>query len=307
MVLICPYCKKKHTVDEKKIPKNIKKARCKYCGQTFFLKNVLEESVKNAGLSSRQTGPRKIAVSLSKGGVGKTTTSVNLAAGLALAGFKVLLVDTDTQGQDSFVLGVKPQFGLTELVTGELTAEETIVEARKRLWLLAGGKSLAGLKRMIDRKDFGSETTLADSLTPIENQYDYIIIDTSPGWDPISVNVLFYVTEVLTPVSLEVMTLQGLVEFLKALSSIQKYRRELSLKYIVPTFQDNRVKKTAGILRKLETMYGPILCKPVRYNTRLSEAPAHGQTIYEFAPGSPGAHDYRELVRKVAGNSKLFT
>ena len=307
MVLICPHCNKRHTVDENKIPRNVKKARCKYCGQTFHLKNFLNESGKKEDLQPKETGPRKIAVSLSKGGVGKTTTSVNLAAGLALGGFKVLLVDTDTQGQDSFVLGVKPQFGLTELVTGELTPAETIIEARKRLWLLAGGKSLAGLKRMIDRKDFGSETTLTETLKPIENEYDFIIIDTSPGWDPITVNVLFYVTEVLTPVSLEVMTLQGLVEFLKALSAIQKYRRELSLKYIVPTFQDNRVKKTAGILGKLEALYGPVLCKPIRYNTRLSEAPAHGQTIYEFAPGSPGAHDYRDLVRRVSGNSKLFT
>ena len=177
MVLICPHCNKKHTVDEKKIPGNVKKARCKFCGQTFLLKNFLNESGKKEDLQPKQTGPRKIAVSLSKGGVGKTTTSVNLAAGLALAGFKVLLVDTDTQGQDSFVLGVKPQFGLTELVTGELTPEETIIEARKKLWLLAGGKSLAGLKRIIDRKDFGSETTLAETLMPIENQYDFIIID----------------------------------------------------------------------------------------------------------------------------------
>lgn len=306
MVIICPHCNKKHTVDEKKIPANVKKARCKFCSQSFSLVSCLPNKKEKKSSIADQPGPRKIAVSLSKGGVGKTTTSVNLAAGLAMGGYRVLLVDTDTQGQDSFVLGVKPRVGLTELVTGELGPEETIVEVRKRLSLLAGGKSLAGLKRLIDRKDFGAELTLTETLAPIENQYDFIIVDTSPGWDPITVNVLFYVKEVLTPVSLEVMTLQGLVEFLKALAAIQKYRKELALRYILPTFQDNRVKKTAGIMKKLESMYGPVLCSPIRYNSRLAESPAHGQTIYEFAPGSHGAHDYRELVRKVSGNDKLF-
>ena len=296
MVLVCPHCKKKHNIDEKKIPAHIKRARCKYCGNSFSL----------AAAIARNGGPRRIGVCLSKGGVGKTTTAVNLAAGLALGGYRVLLVDTDTQGQDSFVLGVKPKGGLVELINGELTAEETIVGARKNLWLLAGGKSIAGLKRMIDRKDFGGELTLTETLARVEHLFDYVIVDTSPGWDPITVNVLFYIAEVLTPVSMEVMSLQGLVEFLKALASIQKYRKELALKYIVPTFQDRKARKTMGIMEKLELMYGPILCPPIRYNEMLSEAPAHGQTIYEFAPGCSGAHDYRELVRRVSGNSSLF-
>ena len=171
---------------------------------------------------------------------------------------------------------------------------------------MAGGKSLAGVKRVIDRKDFGAELTLAEKLAPIEQQFDYVIIDTSPGWDPLLVNVLFYVTEIMLPVSLEIMTLQGLVEFLKSISSIQKYRTELGLKYIAPTFLDKRVKNSSGILGKLEDLYGDHVCTPIRYNIRLSEAPAYGQTIFEFAPGSNGAKDYRELVRKVTGNPDLF-
>ncbi len=250
---------------------------------------------------------RKLAISLSKGGVGKTTTAVNLANGLSLAGYKVLLIDTDTQGQAAFMLGAKPSAGLTELVTNELAPEECLFQARDDLWLLAGGKSLAGVKRVIDRKDFGGEMTLAEKIAPIESQFDYVIVDTSPGWDPLIVNVLFYVNEILIPVSLEVMTLQGLVEFLKSISSIQKYQPELGLKYILPTFLDKRVKNTTGILQKLEELYGDHVCKPIRYNVRLTEAPAYGQTIYEFAPGSNGASDYRDLIRKITGNQKLFT
>jgi chromosome partitioning protein len=303
MLLICPHCKKQYNIDEQKIPPNVKNARCKFCGQQFSLQQEVSESIL---VPPPPQSVRRIGVCISKGGVGKTTTSVNLAAGLAFAGYKVLLVDTDTQGQDSFALGVKPKGGLTELITEELTPEEAIIKARDRLWLLAGGKALAGLKRVIDRKDFGGELTLAEALKPLEHQYDYVVVDTSPGWDPLTVNVLFYVNEILTPVSLEIMTLQGLVEFLKSLSSIQKHRKEVALKYILPTFHDQRVKKCSGILEKIEQLYGHLLCSPIRYNVRLSEAPATGQTIFEFAPGSPGADDYRDLVRKVAGNEKLL-
>lgn len=305
MIIICPHCKKQHNIDEKSIPAHVKKAKCKFCGNYFPL-DILPGAAPVEKIVAKEEGPRKISVSLSKGGVGKTTTAVNLAVGLSLAGFKVLLVDTDTQGQSSYMLGVTPKAGLTELVTGELSPEETMVQVRERLWLLAGGKSLAGVKRLIGRKDFGGELTLSETLTGPTKHFDYVIVDTSPGWDPLTVNILFYVTEILTPVSLEVMSIQGLVEFLKSVASIQKYRPQVALKYILPTFLDMRVKKSVGILEKLQELYGNNVCAPIRYNVRLSEAPAYGQSIYEFAPGSPGASDYRELVRKVANNNKLF-
>lgn len=318
MIITCPHCKKQHNIDEKRIPSNVKMARCQGCGQQFPLdipreepppaspqQNTIED--RPAQVSSSKAQPRRIGVSLSKGGVGKTTTSVNLAAGLALAGKRVLLVDTDTQGQSSFMLGLKPKGGLTELVTGELPPAEAIIQARKNLWILAGGKSLAGLKRIIDRKDYGGELTIAQALTPLEKDYDYVVVDTSPGWDPLTVNVLFYVNDLLTPVSLEVMSIQGFGEFLKSIASIQKFRKEVQLRYILPTFRDMRVKKGSDFLMEIEKIYGNKVCAPIRYNVRLSEAPAYGQTIFEFAPGSNGAQDYRELVRKVTGEPNLFT
>jgi chromosome partitioning protein len=306
MIIICPNCKKQHNIDERIIPAHVKKAKCKFCGNHFPLDVPEKSAVPVEQSVKKEDGPRKISVSLSKGGVGKTTTAVNLAVGLSLAGYKVLLVDTDTQGQSSYMLGVNPKAGLTELVMGELSPEETMLQVRERLWLLAGGKSLAGVKRLIGRKDFGGELTLAETLTEPAKSFDYVIVDTSPGWDPLTVNILFYVTEILTPVSLEVMSIQGLVEFLKSISAIQKYRPQIALKYILPTFLDMRVKKSVGILEKLQELYGNNVCAPIRYNVRLSEAPAYGKSIYEFAPGSPGATDYRELVRKVANNNKLF-
>jgi chromosome partitioning protein len=247
---------------------------------------------------------RKIAVSLSKGGVGKTTTAVNLSAGLAREGYKVLLVDTDTQGQTSRALGVKSNAGLAELILGEVKPEEAIVEARERLYLLAGGRSLAGIKRAIDRKDFGGEKTLSEGLDPIDDQYDFIILDTSPGWDSLTVNVLFYTDEILAPVSMEILTLTGLLDFQQSIEAIQKYREDLQIRYILPTFFDKRVKKSEEILQQLQSFYGDKVCDPIRYSVRLSEAPGFGQDIYEYSPASAGSEDYKSLVRRISKDGR---
>lgn len=321
-VIICPKCTTKHKVKIDSIQKsapNAKKilAKCKSCSHKFPVD--IEELIKQEKILPAQSKKsetitpgqspdlpednksiRRICVTLSKGGVGKTTTSVNLSAGLALAGHKVLLVDTDTQGQASYTLGKRPRAGLTELLTKELAPEECIVRARKNLWLLAGGKSLAGVKRIIDRKSFGAEWTMSEALKGVDQRFDYVIIDTAPGWDQLIVNVLFYASEVLVPVALEVMPLQGLAEFMKSLGSIQKYRKEVALRYIVPTFMDTRIKGPENIFNQLNKLYPEYVTTPIRYCESLSEAPSLGKSIFEFAPGSTATADYRELVQKIS-------
>lgn len=242
---------------------------------------------------------KKMAVALSKGGVGKTTTAVNLAAGLARKGCRVLLIDVDTQGQVSRSLGIDTKVGLAEFVASEASQSEACLPGRENLWVLGGGRSLAGLKRLITRKDFGGEQTIAEALEPLDSQYDYVIIDTAPGWDALTVNVLFYVEYVLAPVSLEVMSLQGLIEFNRNLGSIQRYHPQLRLSHVLPTFYDRRVKKSAEIFTQLSLYYQEQVCDPVRYNVRLSEAPGYGQTIFEYAPNSTGAEDYLKLAERI--------
>lgn len=315
MIIVCPQCARKHKVSPDAVSAYADSqgktllATCRSCKYKFpvSVDRLLGTEAREEKEKEAKTRPaRKICITLSKGGVGKTTTSVNLGAGLALAGYRVLLVDTDTQGQSSYILGKKPKAGLTELLTKELPAEDCLIEARKNLWILGGGKSLAGVKRIIDRKSFGAEWTLSEALTPLDTQFDYILMDTSPGWDQLIVNVLFYAEEVLVPVALEIMPLHGLSEFIKSLGAIQKYRKEIQLKYIVPTFLDTRIKGPQGLYEELKKLYPDHLCAPIRYNESLSEAPSFGKTIFEFAPGSKASEDYRALVRTVSGNHSVL-
>jgi chromosome partitioning protein len=247
---------------------------------------------------------RKIAVSLSKGGVGKSTTAVHLAHSLALAGSSVLLVDTDVQGQCASFLGVKPVAGLAELVNGSVKAEEAVIEAREKLWLLAGGRGLAEVKMQIARQGIGGERTLLDALAPLDGHYDFLLLDTAPGWDSLTIASLLCANEILAPVALDVASLLGLLEFKRSLGAVQKHHKKPELKYVLPTFMDRRVRKCEEILGHLKLHFGELLCEPIRYSVRLSEAPGYGQTVFENAPGCSGAQDYRELTKRIKKGDK---
>lgn len=242
---------------------------------------------------------RKIAITLSKGGVGKSTGAVSIAHGLAIKKRRVLLIDTDDQGQDAFLLGVNPEKGLADVLNEDCTAQEALFEARPNLWILAGGKSLSGVKRLIGRKDYGAEQSLAEMIEPLEKQFDYIIIDTSPAWDPLTINSLFYANEVLTPVSLEVLTMNSLVEFVDRITAVKKFNKQLNHCYVLPTFHDGRVKKSDEILGQLKKHFAAKLCDPIKYNVRISESAGFGKTIFEYAPHSPGAKDYQKVIERI--------
>lgn len=242
---------------------------------------------------------RKIAVTLSKGGVGKSTGAVSIAHGLALKKRRVLLIDTDDQGQDAFLLGVNPPKGLADVLNEDLQAKDAIFQARDNLWILSGGKSLSGVKRSIGRKDYGAEQTLSEAIKPLEKLFDYIIIDTSPSWDALTINSLFYADEVLTPVSLEILTINSLAEFVNRLDSVKKFNKSLNHCYVLPTFHDGRVKKSAEILNQLKKHFPNKLCDPIKYNVRISESAGFGKTIFEYAPNSTGAKDYQKVIQRI--------
>lgn len=246
---------------------------------------------------------RIITIALSKGGVGKTTTAVNLAAALAYVDRRVLLVDADTQGQVAPALGVAPQYGLADFLAGDVGADEAMIEARPGLSLLAGGAALAGVARQIARLDFGGEWFLAEKMGQLHGRFDYVLIDTSPGWDSLQIAIMFYASEILSPVVLQPMAVAGLVTYVKRLDEVIGYKRRqgqrLKLSYVLPTALDRRVKQSDEIMAQLTAHFGDVVCPPIRYDVRASEAPAHGQHIYEYAPDGRAAADYAALTRRI--------
>ena len=249
---------------------------------------------------------RKIAIAMAKGGVGKTTTAVNLAYALAIQGQRVLLVDCDTQAQVSKFLGVKPRYGLYEFVTGKsdngeaVAKKEAIHAARHNLWILDGGIKLVELKNWLGEQPRETRhKCLGRTLVPKGNGLDYVIFDCSPGWDVLSVNILMAANEVLCPVALQGPALEGLKTFFGYLVSAQKENRDLNLKYVLPTMFDRRTRQSFEIYKKLKRLFTRQICAPVRHNVRLSEAPGWGKTIFEYDGRAVGAKDYFKLARRL--------
>lgn len=252
---------------------------------------------------------RKIAVAMAKGGVGKTTTAVNLAHGLAARGKRVLLVDCDTQGQVAKFLGEKPPYGLYEFITERrddgqhIARNNTIHPSRQNLWILDGGIRLVELKNWLGEQSREiRQTVLAQKLVPREGALDFLIFDCAPGWDVLSVNILMAANEVLCPVALQGPSLQGLKTFFRYLQSAQKLNLDLRLEYILPTMFDRRTRHSHEIFAQLKKYFNRQVCDPIHYNVRLSEAPSCGKTIFEYAAQAQGAIDYENLIERIINN-----
>lgn len=244
---------------------------------------------------------RKIAVCLSKGGVGKTTTATTLAYGLSQVGKHVLLVDCDTQGQAAFFLGMKPELGIADILLGRNRIEDCVVEARSNLLLLAsGGKRLAEATAHIGKRTMGIERAMSEALSTVEGKYDYVILDMAPGWDVLTVNALIYAKEILCPVQLQGPSMESLGEFFTRVKLVNEYNPDLVTRYILPTSWDRRSGESKSLFEQLKSMFPAVICEPIRQCVKIFEASARGQSIFEYAPKSTGAEDYSKLIGRIS-------
>jgi chromosome partitioning protein len=248
---------------------------------------------------------RCIGVVNYKGGTGKTTTVVNLGAGLALRGARVLCVDLDPQGSLATCLGVQCTHLLSHLLLGQVELEACIVPARENLDIVGSDKGLLEAEgqmwRMNDLQ--AARWLLARKMGGLEDRYDYIILDFSPSASIMSESGLLYAQELIVPVSMGYMALVGtrqVVETLRSVSQTPGHRVRLYL--IVPTRYHVRRRQDREVLELLHRHFAERVTEPIRSSVKLTEAPSHHKSIYEYSPRSNAAADYELLVERVQGD-----
>ncbi len=237
-----------------------------------------------------------------KGGTGKTTTVVSLGAGLALRGARVLCIDLDAQGSLATYLGIHYTYSLAHLLLDQAERQACIVRARDNLDLIASDESLLRAEGELWRMDNTRKARqiLASKLRGLENEYDYVILDFSPSPSILSESGLLYIRELVVPVSMGYMALIGtkqVIETLKDIGRIPGHRVRFYL--IIPTLYYARLRQDREVLGILQRRFANRVTEPIRANVRVSEAPSHHKTIYEYSPRSTGATDYKRLVERV--------
>ncbi|MFT5502373.1 MAG: chromosome partitioning protein [Gammaproteobacteria bacterium] len=241
---------------------------------------------------------RCVALLNQKGGVGKTTTSVNLASIYAAMGIRVLAVDIDPQSHFSISLGLTDRdlVGIDNIFLEGHKAEPYIRNIRENLDLLPAGYRLSEVEKM---GGDGPRLTkvLRDALEPVKNNYQYIIIDCPPVSGLLNFNALFASDEVIVPVSSDYLALQGLSQLLRTLRSAQKYMKKPIEVWLVLTRYSSRRNLSKEVKQKLIDYFpNRLLMTAVRESAPVAESPSFGMSVVEYSPRSNGAKDYLNLA-----------
>ncbi|MGH7271393.1 MAG: ParA family protein, partial [Polyangiaceae bacterium] len=243
--------------------------------------------------------PARLAVFNHKGGTGKTTTSVSLAAGMASRGLRVLLVDTDSQGNVGVSLGVKAEKTLYHVLVMGVRPEVAAIHVRPNLDLITANETLAAAELYLAGRQ-NRDRVLSDRLAPAFEQYDVVVLDCSPSLSLMNQNALVAVDGIIVPVACDFLSLVGVRQVVKTVKNVNALlHHPVQIHGVLPTFYDARARICRDAHEALKDHFGDRVFSPIRAATRLKEAPAQGKTIFEFAADSHAAEDYTRAVERL--------
>ena len=272
-------------------------------------RRVAEVRKLNRLVLPKPDGPRLITVANQKGGVGKTTSTVNMAAALATYGQKVLVVDLDPQGNASTALGVEHHAGVIssyEMLIGEANAAEAIqiTPSNPDLHCIPATIDLAGAEIelvSLERREYRLADALRKGYVAAEG-YDYILIDCPPSLGLLTINAMTAVDEVLIPIQSEYYALEGVGQLLNNISMIREHLNpSLHISAVLLTMYDGRTKLAEDVSAEVRKQFGDVVLRNIiPRSVKVSEAPGYGQTVIDYAPMSSGAMAYLSAAKEFA-------
>ncbi len=247
----------------------------------------------------RMQGPHKLAVFNHKGGTGKTTTSVSVAAGLAARGLRVLLVDTDSQGNVGVSLGLKAERTLYHVLVMGLKASEAAINVRPNLDVIVSNETLAAAELYLAGRQ-NRDRILRDRLAAAAEGYDAVVLDCSPSLSLMNQNALVLADGVLVPVACDFLSLVGVRQVIKTIKNVNALlHHPVGIYGVLPTFYDARARICRDAVDTLKEHFGERCFAPVRVTIKIKEAPAQSRTIFEYAPESNASRDYQRVVDRL--------